>query len=141
MVTCKAFLCYCYFTFVHGLHVAYGEQEVITEEPQLWVCAWWAVTMGWKHNCGPGPSPAPAWHGPALLQGAAGQFITADSSGLWHQLGIRASLIAQLVKNSLAMQETLVRLLVRKTPWRRNRLPLQYSGMENSLGSPRIGHD
>ena len=116
MVTCKAFLCYCYFTFVHGLHVAYGEQEVITEKPQFWVCTWWAVTVGWKHNCSPGPSPTPAWRRPALLQGAAGQFMTADSSGLWYQLDIRASLIAQLVKNSPTIQETLVQFLGQEDP-------------------------
>ena len=34
-----------------------------------------------------------------------------------------ASLIAQLVKNPPAMQETLVRFLVGKIPWRRDRLP------------------
>ena len=35
----------------------------------------------------------------------------------------RASLIAQLVKNPHAMQETLVRFLVGKIRWRRDRLP------------------
>ena len=89
---------------------------MITEKPQFWVCTWWAVTVGWKHNCSPGPSPTPAWRGPALLQGAAGQFMTADSSGLWHQLDIRASLIAQLVKNSPTMQETLVQFLGQEDP-------------------------
>ena len=34
-----------------------------------------------------------------------------------------ASLIAQLVKNPLAMQETLVSFLGQKIPWRRDRLP------------------
>ena len=34
-----------------------------------------------------------------------------------------ASLIAQLVKNPPAMQETPVRFLVGKIPWRRDRLP------------------
>ena len=34
-----------------------------------------------------------------------------------------ASLVAQLVKNTPAMQETLVRFLVRKIHWRRDRLP------------------
>ena len=34
-----------------------------------------------------------------------------------------ASLIAQLVKTPPAMQETLVRLLVRKIHWRKDRLP------------------
>ena len=36
--------------------------------------------------------------------------------------GSRASLIAQLVKNPLAMQETLVQFLVGKICWRRDRL-------------------
>ena len=35
-----------------------------------------------------------------------------------------ASLVAQLVKNAPAMQETLVRFLVRKIHWRRDRLPI-----------------
>ena len=34
-----------------------------------------------------------------------------------------ASLIAQLVKNSLAIQDTPVQFLVRQIPWRRDRLP------------------
>ena len=40
-----------------------------------------------------------------------------------------ASLVAQLVKNSPAMQET----WVGKVFWRRERYPLQYSGLENSM--------
>ena len=36
---------------------------------------------------------------------------------------IRASLIAQLVKNLPAMQKTLVQFLGQETPWRRDRLP------------------
>ena len=35
----------------------------------------------------------------------------------------RASLIAQWVKNPLAMQETQVRFLVRKIRWRKEKLP------------------
>ena len=38
-------------------------------------------------------------------------------------IGIRASLIAQLVKNLPAMQETPVQFLGRKISWRRDRLP------------------
>ena len=34
-----------------------------------------------------------------------------------------ASLIAQLVKNPPAMQETLVQFWIRKIPWRKERLP------------------
>ena len=43
-----------------------------------------------------------------------------------------ASLVAQLVKNPPAMWET----WVGRIPWRRERLPypLQYSGLENSMG-------
>ena len=42
-----------------------------------------------------------------------------------------ASLISLLVKNLPAMQET----WVGKIPCRRERLPLQYSGLENSMDS------
>ena len=45
-----------------------------------------------------------------------------------------ASLVAQLVKNLPAMQETWVRSWVRKIPWRREDYPLQYSDLENSMG-------
>ena len=44
-----------------------------------------------------------------------------------------ASLVAQQVKNPPAMWETWVQSLVGKIPRRRERLPLQYSGMENSM--------
>ena len=44
-----------------------------------------------------------------------------------HNLGGWASLIAQLVKNPPAMQETWVRSWVRKIPWRRKRLPAPVS--------------
>ena len=40
-----------------------------------------------------------------------------------------ASLVAQLVKNPSAMRET----WVGKIPWRRERLPLQHSGLEISM--------
>ena len=40
-----------------------------------------------------------------------------------------ASLMAQLVKNPPAMQET----WVGKMPWRTESYPLQYSGLENSM--------
>ena len=96
-------------------------------------------------------------------------------------LKLQASMIAQLVKNLPAMQETLVRFLGWKIPWRRDRLttpvfsgfpcgsagkesscnvgdlglipglgrspgegkgyPLQYAGLENSMGSQIVGHD
>ena len=45
------------------------------------------------------------------------QFITGN------RYVIKASLITQLVKNSPAMQETLVRFLGWEDPWRRERLP------------------
>ena len=44
-----------------------------------------------------------------------------------------ASLVAQLVKNLPAVQETWLRSLGCEDPWRRERLPLQYSGLENSV--------
>ena len=40
-----------------------------------------------------------------------------------------ASLVAQLVKNTPTIQKT----WVGKIPWRRERLPLKYSGLENSM--------
>ena len=54
---------------------------------------------------------------------------------------IRASLVAQLVKNLPAMQETLVRFLVGKIPWRRERLPtpVSWPGQFHGLYS-RWGH-
>ena len=36
---------------------------------------------------------------------------------------VGAFLVAQLVKNEPAMQETLIRFLSQKIPWRRDRLP------------------
>ena len=41
--------------------------------------------------------------------------------------------IAQMVKNLPAMQETWVRSLVGKMPWRRECYPLQYSCLENFM--------
>ena len=38
-------------------------------------------------------------------------------------MGHRASLVAQVVKNPPAMQETLVQFLGQEDPWRRDRLP------------------
>ena len=52
-------------------------------------------------------------------------------------LGTNAgSLVAQLVKNPPAMQETWVQSLVRKTPWRRERLPTPvfWPGESQSMG-------
>ena len=43
-----------------------------------------------------------------------------------------ASLVAQLVKNPPAMQGTGFDPWVGKIPWRRERRPTQYSGLENS---------
>ena len=45
-----------------------------------------------------------------------------------------ASLVAQLVKNPPAMPETWVRFLVWEDPLE-NGYPLQYSGLESSMGS------
>ena len=60
----------------------------------------------------------------------------------------RAPLVAQLVKNPPAMQETLVDSWVRKVPWRREWLPtpvfwpgeLHEPGRLQSMGSQRVGH-
>ena len=60
----------------------------------------------------------------------------------------KAFLIAQLVKNLPAMQETLVQFLGRKIRWRRDRLPIPVflgfpsgsAGKESGLGSiPGLG--
>ena len=46
----------------------------------------------------------------------------------------RASLVAQLVRNPPAVRETFgFDPWVEKIPWRRERLPTPYSGLENSL--------
>ena len=44
-----------------------------------------------------------------------------------HIYQMRASLVAQLIKNPPAMQETPVWFLGQEVPWRRNSYPLQYS--------------
>ena len=44
-----------------------------------------------------------------------------------------ASLVAQLVKNPPAMWETWVRFLGWEDPLEKEKLPLQYSGLENSM--------
>ena len=52
----------------------------------------------------------------------------------------KQNLVVQLVKNLPAVWET----WVGKIPWRRERLPLQYSGLENSMdciGLEKLGHD
>ena len=54
-----------------------------------------------------------------------------DSKKAGLKLNIRASLVSQLVKNLLAMQETWVRSLGWEDPYRRNGNPLQYSDLEN----------
>jgi len=46
---------------------------------------------------------------------------------------VRASLAAQLVKNPPAMWETWLQPLGWEDPMERERLPLQYSGLENSM--------
>ena len=53
-----------------------------------------------------------------------------------------ASLVAQLVKNPPAMQETSVQSLGwEKCPGEGKGYPLRYSGLENSKGSQRVGYD
>ena len=46
-----------------------------------------------------------------------------------------AFLVAQLVKNPPAVQETWVQFLGWQIPWRRKGYPLQYPGLENSMNS------
>ena len=77
--------------------------------------------------------------------GLAGGHLAASGQCSW------ASPVAQLVKNLPAMWETWVgrpqfTAWVGKIPWRRERLPLQYSGLENSMdyivhGSQRVRHN
>ena len=43
------------------------------------------------------------------------------------------NIVAQLVKNPLAMQETGFDPWVGKIPWRKKGYPLQYSSLENSM--------
>ena len=52
---------------------------------------------------------------------------------LFHYVSCKASPVAQLVKNLPAMQETWFDVWVGKIPWRRERLPTPYSGLENSM--------
>ena len=50
--------------------------------------------------------------------------------------------MAQLVKNPPAMRETWVRSLGWEGPLKKGKAtPFQYSGLENSMGSQRVGHD
>ena len=59
--------------------------------------------------------------------------IVANSRVLSHIL------VAQLVKNPPAMQETLVRLPVMKIPWRRDRLPTPvFLGFPGGLDSKEL---
>ena len=52
-----------------------------------------------------------------------------------------AFLVAWMVKNLPAMQETWVQSWGWEDPWRRESYPLQYSDLENSMGSQRVGHN
>ena len=54
----------------------------------------------------------------------------------------RNSLVAQLVKNLLAMWADLGSVPgLGRSPGEGKGYPLQYSGLENSMGSQRVGHD
>ena len=58
----------------------------------------------------------------------------------------RASPVAQTVKDLSAMRETWIRSLAWEDPLEKGKAgyPLQYSGLENSvgsMGSQRVGHD
>ena len=52
-----------------------------------------------------------------------------------------ASLVVQLVKNRLQYGKPGFDPWVGKIPWRRKGYPLQYSGLEDSMGSKRGGPD
>ena len=55
---------------------------------------------------------------------------------------IRASLVTQTVKNLSAIWETWVRSLDWEDSLEQGMAtPLQYSGLENSMGLQRVGHD
>ena len=80
-------------------------------------------------------------------------FVSKMMSLLFNMLSrfVWASLVAQLVKNPSAMQETSVPFLGGKIPWRKAWNPLQYSCLENSMnietgsllsmGSKRVRHN
>ena len=48
-------------------------------------------------------------------------------------VALGASLVAQMVKNLPAMEETQVGSMIRNLPWRRNGCPFQFSFLENSI--------
>ena len=56
-----------------------------------------------------------------------------NGNRLKSHFGRHASLVAQLVKSLPAMWETRVWFLGWEDPWRRERLPLQYSALENLM--------
>ena len=73
-------------------------------------------------------------------------------SNLIYKITDGASLVAQLVKNSPAMQETLIRSLSWEDPWRRAWQPMpvflpgespwtEEPGGLQSMGSQRVRHD
>ena len=60
-------------------------------------------------------------------KGKKHNFISNMTTIVLYIYQMRASLVAQLVKNPPAMQETPVWFLGQEVPWRRNSYPLQYS--------------
>ena len=74
---------------------------------------------------------------PGLIPGlgrSAGEGIGYPHQYSW------ASLMTHLVKNSPAMRRPGFDPWVRKIPWRRERIPLQYSGLENSMDYSPLRH-
>ena len=66
------------------------------------------------------------------------------------KIKLRASLVAQLVKNPPAMQETLVQFLGQEDPWRKDRVPTsvfwpgeshRFSIESQSMGCQRVEHN
>ena len=80
---------------------------------------WSRGACSWSRSCSPKLTPQAfhsLWLMYLLLSGVNAEYIACL---LW----CIASLIAQLVKNPPAMQETSFNSWVRKIPWRRDRLP------------------
>ena len=69
--------------------------------------------------------------GPSSILGSGRS--TGEGVGYAHQYSL-SSLVAQLVNNLPAVQETWVRSLLWEDAWGKKRVPLQYSSLENSIG-------
>ena len=83
--------------------------SVVTRSIHLW-------------NCG-SPSPLNVIHVTNVCDSSENLFLLQGLELSASLTSPRSSLVAQLVKNLPAMQETWVQSLVGKIPWRRERLP------------------